>query len=60
MPVRLLHLSDLQLSATGVLSGRVDPERSLVHVLEACAHLDGISAIVVAAGRLRDDHGPRP
>ena len=54
MPVRLLHLSDLHLSSSRGVDEGVDPDRSLALVLDACAHLDGLSAVVVT-GDIADD-----
>lgn len=54
MPTRLLHLSDLHLSASGHAGEGVDADRSLALVLEACAHLDDLSTVVVT-GDVADD-----
>lgn len=58
MPKRLLHLSDLHLSASGHVREGVDPDRSLALVLEACAHLGDLSAVVVT-GDIADDGSTR-
>lgn len=54
MPTRLLHLSDLHLSASGDADEGVDADLSLALVLEACAHLDDLAAVVVT-GDIADD-----
>jgi 3',5'-cyclic-AMP phosphodiesterase len=51
--VRLLHLSDLHLRAVPG-AGEVDADRSLRHVLDACAHLENIAALIVT-GDIADD-----
>lgn len=53
MPTRVLHVSDLHLSSSHDHEG-VDPDRSLGSVLDACAHLDGLAA-VLATGDIADD-----
>lgn len=53
MTTRLLHLSDLHLSAADGSMG-VDASRSLDLVLEACAHLDQLAAVIVT-GDVADD-----
>lgn len=58
MPKRLLHLSDLHLRASGHAGEGVDPDRSLALVLEACAHLGDLSAVVVT-GDVADDGSAR-
>lgn len=56
MPFRILHLSDLHLRAIpGV--GEVDADRSLRYVLDACAHLEDIAAVIVT-GDIADDGSP--
>lgn len=54
MPGRLLHLSDLHLSAEFARDNGVDADRSLSLVLEACAHLKDIVAVLVT-GDIADD-----
>lgn len=54
MTVRLLHLSDTHLSGGGAVRFGIDADRSLAYVLDACAHLDGIGAVVVT-GDIADD-----
>lgn len=54
MPARLLHFSDLHLSTSGARYDGVDPDRSLSLVLDACAHLDDLAAVVVT-GDIADD-----
>jgi 3',5'-cyclic AMP phosphodiesterase CpdA len=54
----LLHLSDLHLSASGYTGDGVDPDRSLALVLDACTHLDDLSAVVVT-GDVADDGSTR-
>jgi 3',5'-cyclic AMP phosphodiesterase CpdA len=50
----LLHLSDLHLSAEFARDEGVDADRSLSLVLEACAHLTDIAAVLVT-GDIADD-----
>jgi Icc protein len=57
MTPRLLHLSDLHLNATGKPGYGIDADLSLRLVLDSCAHLDDLSAVVVT-GDLADDGSP--
>lgn len=54
MPVRLLHLSDLHLNGSSTPDEGVDADRSLALVLEACAPVEGVAAVVVT-GDVADD-----
>lgn len=54
MPQRLLHLSDLHLNESGDAGTGVDADRALALVLEACAHIGDLAAVVVT-GDVADD-----